>query len=423
MAVDCRVPESALAEPGVTAADLHDFDLASVRAWRADGRPLDEHSLAQDAGALRRALRMEAALRSPDFTEWDGRLDAVAESSRLIRRQLERAFSPTRLERWATCPLRFFFGDVLGLSALERPERVLTISALERGSLVHKILERFVDEQIKAGALPAHGGAWGPEHKRLLDEIAEEAFARAEAEGVTGRPLLWAVARENILEDLNAFLEEDSERLTKDGLSPVGVEQAFGMDAGSKARPMDTPVHGEGWPAVELTLKDGTGLRFHGVIDRIDGDADGSRIWVIDYKTGSAAPYREMGGDPLDRGRRLQLPIYALAARLRYPGAREIRAAYWFISARGRFEMKDVALRDVEDRFTETAAMIVSGIRRGVAPAHPGKPGMNQRPRNCAYCDFDRICPSNRERVWERKRSAPGMEPYLALIEGGEDGP
>ena len=48
---------------------------------------------------------------------------------------------------------------------------------------------------------------------------------------------------------------------------------------------------------------------------------------------------------------------------------------------------------------------------------------MNQRPRNCAYCDFDRICPSNRERVWERKRSAPGMEPYLALIEGGEDGP
>ena len=279
-----------------------------------------------------------------------------------------------------------------------------------------------MDEQIKGGALPGHGRPWGPEHQRRLDEIAEEEFDRAEAEGVTGRPLLWAVAREDILEDLDTFLEKDSERLAEQGLAPLGIEQTFGMGGGTGARPMDTPVHGEGWPPVELTLKDGTRLRFHGVIDRIDGNADGSRIWVIDYKTGSANPYKDMRDDPLDRGHRLQLPIYALAARLRYPGAREIRAAYWFTSARGKFEMKQVTLRDVEERFTEVAAMIVSGIRRGVVPAHPGKPG-NRGPENCTYCDFDRICPSNRERLWERKRSAPGMEPYAALLDSGEDGP
>ena len=415
-------PEAAVAEPGMTAADLHDFDLASVRAWRADGGRLDDHPLADGGGALGRALRMEAALRSRAFTEWDGQLESVAASSRLLRRQLERAFSPTRLERWATCPLSYFFGDVLGLSALERPERILTISPLERGSLVHTILERFVEEQIEARGPTDHGRPWGPEEKRRLDLIAAQEFERAEAEGVTGRPLLWAVAREDILEDLDTFLEKDSERLAEGGLSPVGVEQAFGMDAGGGARPMDTPAHGEGWPPVELTLKDGTGLRFHGLIDRIDAAADGSRVWVIDYKTGSAAPYRRMGDDPLDRGHRLQLPIYALAARRRYPGATEIVGGYWFISARGRFEMKPVALHEVERRFADVAAMIVSGIRRGVVPANPGKPG-NRGPENCTYCDFDRICPSNRERLWERKRSAPGMEPYIALIEGGEDGP
>ena len=143
---------------------------------------------------------------------------------------------------------------------------------------------------------------------------------------------------------------------------------------------------------------------------------------MIDYKTGSANPYKDMRDDPLDRGHHLQLPIYALAARLRYPGAREIRAAYWFISTRSRFELKDVALQDVEERFTEVAAMIVSGIRRGVVPAHPGKAG-NRGPENCTFCDFDRICPSNRERLWERKQSAFGMEPYTALLDSGEDGP
>ena len=415
-------PEAAVAEAGATAADLHDFDLASVRAWRTGGGRLDDHPLAGGGGALGRALRMETALRSHAFTEWDGRLESVAPSSRLLRRQLERAFSPTRLERWATCPLSYFFGDVLGLSALERPERILTISPLERGSLVHTILERFVKEQIEARGPADHGRPWGPEEKRRLDLIAAQEFERAEAEGVTGRPLLWAVAREDILEDLDTFLERDSERLAEGGLSPVGVEQAFGMDAGSGARPMDTPVHGEGWPPVPLTLNDGTELRFHGVIDRIDAARDGSRVWVIDYKTGSAAPYRRMGDDPLDRGHRLQLPIYALAARRRYPGATEIVGGYWFISARGRFEMKPVALHEVERRFADVAAMIVSGIRRGVVPANPGKPG-NRGPANCTYCDFDRICPSNRERLWERKRSAPGMEPYLALAEGGEDAP
>ena len=416
-------PEAALAERGATAADVHDFDLASVRAWRAGRGRLDDHPLAQGDGALGRALRMEAGVRSRRFTEWDGRLESMAGSSRLLQRQIQRAFSPTRLERWATCPLRYFFGDILGLSKLERPERILTISALDRGSLVHEILEQFVDEQIKSGTLPGYGKPWGPEHKQRLDEIAEAAFQRTEAQGVTGRPLLWAAAREDILADLDAFLEEDSKRLVDHDLAPLGIEQAFGMDDAAAARPMDPPVPGEGWQSVELTLKDNTKLRFHGFIDRVDVDAAGSLLWVIDYKTGSANPYKEMGGDPLDRGRRLQLPVYALAARRRYPGVGRVRAGYWFVSARAKFEMKNVALRDVQERFSEVAATIVSGIRQGVVPAHPGKPGWNQRPENCTYCDFDRICPSNRERIWERKRDAPGMEPYIALLGGGEDEP
>ena len=84
--------------------------------------------------------------------------------------------------------------------------------------------------------------------------------------GLTGRPLLWAVAREDILEDLDTFLEKDSERLAGGGLIPVESSRHSGWTRGAGARPMDTPVHGEGWPPVPLTLNDGTELRFHGLI-------------------------------------------------------------------------------------------------------------------------------------------------------------
>ena len=106
------------------------------------------HPLALDGGPLGRALAMERARATRELTEWDGFVGGIAGSSRRLGGSLSQVMSPTRLEAWATCPYRHFLGSVLNLSAWETPEDVLTISPLERGSLVHAILERFINEAM-----------------------------------------------------------------------------------------------------------------------------------------------------------------------------------------------------------------------------------------------------------------------------------
>ena len=64
-----------------------------------------------------------------------------------------------------------------------------------------------------------------------------------------------------------------------------------------------------GNPSLILQTEIGA-VRLHGYIDRVDASPDG-RLRIIDYKAGGAA----ISPGHLQEGYRLQLPIYALAAR------------------------------------------------------------------------------------------------------------
>ena len=135
---------------------------------------------------------------------------------------------------------------------------------------------------------------------RLL-EIAEEECECAEADGITGFPLLWERDKATILADLAGVLAADDARRARYGVVPWRTELPFGTG---------------GTEPVRLGLGDGRVLLLRGMADRVDRAPSGGRIVVIDYKTGSIRPYRHLGAtDPTHRGRRLQLPVYALAAR------------------------------------------------------------------------------------------------------------
>ena len=89
--------------------------------------------------------------------------------------------------------MRYFLGDVLRLAQVERPEDILTISALDRGTLVHTVLELFVADLIARGADLSEPADYLP-----LGAIAASVMSDYEARGVTGRAVLWRIARREI---------------------------------------------------------------------------------------------------------------------------------------------------------------------------------------------------------------------------------
>jgi ATP-dependent helicase/nuclease subunit B len=313
----------------------------------------DHPVLLEDAG-VRAALEVVRARRSDTFTRFDGNLASVASEI-----GWPGDTSATRLQTWASCPRSYLFAYVLDVEHVEEPERRLTIDALDRGALIHAILEEFIGEAIDGG-YPLD--TWSAADRDRLQRTAESHFKRVEQEGHTGRELFWRRERARILAELDRFIDEDAERRAS-GLRPVAVEQHF--------------------DGLELRLVSGHILHLHGSVDRIDQRCDGS-VDVLDYKTGDHAAYTGLSeAAPHDGGKRLQLYIYGLAARAAFPSAASVWAGYWFTKTNKRIGYPVTA--EVEQKVAWAVNAIVEGIAAGVFPAHPSEKPLYGRV-NCWNC-------------------------------------
>ncbi len=401
LTVSSSAEAALLTAQGPAPADDHDYRLHRLLHWRRSGRPFNDHPFV-GSNPLAAGIRLARTRFHPGLTEFDGNLSSLSDDGHLGAGLVRAPVSPTGLESWATCPYRYFLGNVLGLRALDSPEETVSISALDRGALIHEILERFIRESVANGHLPSAGEPWGPDDRARLLGIADASFQSAEATGATGKRLLWAMDKATILSDLETFLEEDSETRSRHGTAQIQVETGFGF-GGDTTDVVDSE----------------TGARFRGSIDRVDATADGGSVFVIDYKTGSARPYGGLEDDVIDGGRHLQLGVYSLAAQALFPDATRVEAAYWFTTNRGGFSFApsdrfDITDPDTADRFRDGVSRIVSGINAGLFPANPG-PLDRGAPANCRYCDFDAVCPSRRRDLWNLKKSDVAVADYLEL--------
>jgi ATP-dependent helicase/nuclease subunit B len=340
------------------------------------------------------------ARRSAAFTRFDGNLAGLAVPS-----PVSTVTSATRMERWAGCPFAYLVQDVFGVEAVENPEERLEITPLDRGRLVHEALERFVlDVLARAPAdRPEPDAPWSAADRVRIAEIGRALCDDYEARGLTGRPIFWRRERGRILADLQQFLAADERHRRDHRTRPVGAEMEFGL-------------RGAALDAVPFTLSDGRELRFRGKADRVDVGDDGT-IHVVDYKTGK--PYGALSeDDPDQRGLRLQLPVYGVAARLhqRMPDA-DVLAEYWFVSTRGGFRRTGYRVTDdVLGRVCTTLDTIVGGVEAGVFASHPTE--VSSSPWvECAACDPDGLGVTELRRAWERKRSDPALAPYAQLAE------
>jgi ATP-dependent helicase/nuclease subunit B len=387
----------------VVALDLHEYDRHLLE--RNPDRGLDV--CGEDRRSVSRAREADDARRGGGLTAYDGVFEIDHGGEIDSWTATRRAISPSRLETYATCPYRYFLNYVLALKPIEEPELLERISPLERGSLVHRVLEDFLKE---CGHDDPPSDHRRDAHLSLLHRIARRHCDRLEQQGLVGYRVLWEYDRIAILEDLEEWYEHEVADYRENGLLPLTFELRFGP----AWRGETTGQYSRDEP---FTLRIDRGeIRFQGRADRADVSPDRSRFRVIDYKSGRVGDWYRMNA--LSGGRALQLPIYLLATSelLDIPW-QQSRAEYFFVSRRGEYKrigLDGEWLAGNIDGFTDLLAGMVESMEAGLFLQTPR---IKRSVNNCQYCDYETVCPGNVARVAERKRASPRAARFLQLIE------
>ena len=377
-------------------ADEQEYALAELLRERHRGLPVDTSDRRSADTVLSRGIDLVRGRQQPVLTRFDGNLAGAAVPSPADGRTV---LSATRLQTWVRCPQAYLMEHVLRVGVAHEPHDDEGITALDRGTLAHQVLDRFIAENLENDSIPGPETAWSGSQRQRLEEICDEEFALAESRGLTGRALLWRHDSERLRRHLQAFLIDDHAWRAQHLTTPAAVEMSFGLD-------------GNG-PLVHV-LPDGRSLRFRGRIDRVDRGADGS-IHVIDYKTGGKSSYRKISETtPDDHGQYLQLPIYGLAARaaVATPDT-AVHGQYWFVTDAGAHIGHPLS-EAVLTRFDTVLTTIIDGIETGLFPARPPKD--SRFGIGCDYCDPDGMGTDAVAASWEKKRTDPALEPYRRLI-------
>jgi RecB family exonuclease len=350
-----------------------------------------------DDATVDSALAMRRARASSEFTRYDGNLagqdglpDLVAGTG---------SVSPTALERYALCPHEYFVQRMLRVAPSEDPEEQVEISVLDIGNLIHESFDQLLTEF--EDDLPGFGQPWTDEQRARLQEIGLARADAYEAQGRTGHPLLWARTRTNLLATLDWMLADDDAWRADQDARVVDSELAFGM---------------RGQPGVDVPVEGGT-ISFRGSADKVDQRRDGTLL-VTDIKTGSARRFKDLSAaNPVAGGEKLQLPVYAHAARARYGSASTpVEAMYWFVRKDAGTRVQVPLTDEVQQTYAETLTVIADAMARGAFPARaPEKPDFAWV--QCPFCNPDGLGHSDVRRRWEAKRLAPTLVDYTRLVE------
>ena len=216
---------------------------------------------------------------------------------------------------------------------------------------------------------------------------------RPRTQGLTGPPLLWELDQQELLEDLQTFLQKEIEDAEK--MIPTYFEVRFGYQStGSRKGPSGEPI--------SLALKDGTAISFRGRMDRVDFSPEGDSLRVIDYKTGKLQGEE----DGFCGGTTLQLPLYLMAACQIWNQAdiEKSWAEYYSVSRKGEFErlpFRGERWKENEITLKRILETISRGIREGTF--FP----IQEDDRECGYCDFKNLCEHGVEVLFEKKKKRP----------------
>lgn len=259
----------------------------------------------------------------------------------------------------AACPFKAFAELRLGARALEEPETGL--NALDRGRLLHRVLERVW------GRLKSHGHLLAVTEEGLTDLV------RGHVEPEVRR-ILDGRFRRNL-----RFAEIELARLVRI------IEEWMGLE---RQRQPFTVVDQEERRSVEVG-----GIEVSIRVDRVDRQEDGKLV-ILDYKSGECGPADWAGSRPDEP----QLPIYAVTAEAEVAGVLFARLRTGDLGFKGLAESPDIApgirVPEKQPPIAQTIGdwravldELGRGFREGRAHVDPKDPA-----KTCRYCDLPSLC-------------------------------
>ncbi|MCL2769703.1 MAG: PD-(D/E)XK nuclease family protein, partial [Solirubrobacterales bacterium] len=303
---------------------------------------------------------------------------APLREQRLIEELLHaRAWSPSSLERWLACPVRWFVERVLRPESLEPdPEPLLA------GRVAHQVLR-----DVLAQLAEREGSArLTPPRLPAARSLLRDALARhLEETPLAAAPERAAAARRRMELDLARYLEHAARRPAP--LEPTHLELGFGFDEPHSLPPLELDH----------------GVRLRGRIDRVDLDPHG-RALVVDYKRRRGVPQARWVTE-----RNLQLALYMHAVQrlldrpliggLYQPLSGDLRARGLLAGEDGtepaEFDADLLAPAEMEERLREVLALALRAAREARSGALVSRPltcagGRHAGCQHPAICRFER---------------------------------
>ena len=319
---------------------------------------------------------------SPELGPFDGMVGAQAPA---LPTAMERSFSPTALERYATCPFQYFADKVLRLEPVRRLHHD-HLPPLMLGTLVHESLrvsyERLVLLQWPDDSL-TEATVQSTVHEAVTDTFA----AHAASQG-TGHALLWTLAREQVTELVTAAVSSDQAEYQATGFRPVAFE-----------------VAAQGIVPLESDASS-VSLKLHGTLDRVDYRAEPPALRIVDYKFKQgneiSAVDRNLALSAV-RGFRLQPPLYARMTLPSLPAPTEVQllflAPQWKQPvSRSTFDA-GLWTGHTGDMIRQTLSILIQGIASREFFILPDG--------YCDYCEFSGACRRHDAMAWWRSYRSP----------------
>ena len=309
--------------------------------------------------------------------------DMMEKLNRYRDPQSQSYLSPSALNTFLDCSLKYYFRYVAGIS--EKEEVSESVEPAEFGTIIHGAIKTLYEEIKDPATGGIHSGSLqnllkNGRPERVLRDVFQLVFFKGRKNSVlSGRNIIiFRVMLKYVLK----VIEKDIE------IAPVRLESlekfySRGISPGGLPGPVD--------------------VRIGGKIDRIDRCMD--RLRVIDYKTGSASLSISsvedlFDGSLRDRNRAgFQTCLYAWLVTEAFPGEPVMPGLYvmkqlfsqdftpGFTIGKGREKSALVSFCDIEGPFISHLRNTLNGLFSEEVPF-----SQTENQDICRYCDYNRIC-------------------------------